>query len=318
MVDKPSPMPRREPGRLEPFVALSLALHALVALLLPRWWEAPRIRLSMAQGAIVQVLAVPLPPRQPPAPPSAREAPDRIQTAVRSERAGQSAAAQVVAQRSRPSPRPQQASPPASAPPARDQRPRGAAAPGPSPAQERLTSPRSPVTVAAAVQRSSESAPSQPLSVQAAPEAADPRARAESQGSEGTREAPSGPAVPEPVPAAAVLPRGGLQPPSYPKDALSRRLEGRVVLRLTVGPDGSVQQAEVLESSGWRDFDAVASHFARRVAFRPATTGTSYRLAMEFVFALRQDAQGRVEPSVEVRPLGNLEFLSPPKATSSV
>lgn len=311
-------MPRREPGRLEPFLAVSLALHALVALFVPRWWEFPRIRLSMAQGGVVQVLAVPLPPQASGQPASAGGGPGRAPAAVRSQGAREPAPVRVVAPRPRPAPRPGQEPAPASGQPARDQRPAASAPPARRPEDGRLTSQRSPLTVAASSAVPSEKGtPTDGGSAQAGAAGAGPHGGGEDQASGGSGEAGSEPAGPAPVPAASVLPGGGLPSPSYPKDALSRRLEGRVVLRLTVGPDGRVQQAEVLESSGWRDFDAVASQFARRLTFRPATTGGAYRLAMEFVFTLHRDAQDRVEPSVEVRPLGNLEFLPPQQASSS-
>ena len=311
-------MPRRGPGRLEPFLAVSLALHALVALLVPRWWELPRIRLSMAQGGVVQVLAVPLPPQPAAEPASAGGEAGRAQTAVRNPGARQTAPVRAVAQRPRPAPQPAQEKPPASGQPGLDPRPAASAPAASRPEEARLTSQRSPVTVAASSARPSEKgAPTDVGSAQAGSAGTGAQGGSEGQASGGTEQAGSEPAAPAPVPAASVLPGGGLRSPSYPKDAVSRGLEGRVVLRLTVGPDGSVQQAEVLESSGWRDFDAVASQFARRLTFRPVTAGRGYRLAMEFVFTLHRDAQNRVEPSVEVRPLGNLEFLPPQQAASS-
>ena len=333
-------MPRREPGRLEPFLALSLALHAVLALLLPRGWELPRIRLTMAQGGVVQVLTVPLPPQRTVAPAPGGEAPGRGQPSAASGHPPKPSAVRAVTERPRPAPpasakpaaapRPAaqgaQASPAAQAAqaaqpsqPAQAKRSTGGGPPSPLPLEQRLTSPRSPVAMAApAAPPAAESSPVQESAPQAESAGGDASGQPASQGSGGSGQAGSGPAGSEGLPAEAVLPGGGLPTPSYPKDALSQGLEGRVVLRLTVGADGRVQEAEVVESSGSADFDAVASHFARRLAFRPAATGRGFRLAMEFVFALHRDAQGRVEPRVEVRPVGNLEFLSLPPIKQAV
>lgn len=74
-----------------------------------------------------------------------------------------------------------------------------------------------------------------------------------------TRQPPEGPpAVPD-RPAIAV-PQTHTVPP-YP--ALPRRLgiEGKVTLRLTVAPDGSVGKAEVVTSSGRQDLDQAAQQW---------------------------------------------------------
>ena len=283
---------------------LSVALHLLAGLLLPLWWQPPRIRLAMAQGGVVQVVPMPVAPPAEAAPSPARRGVAQEGAARRPQRPDSQ-----PEPKSTPAPVravPPQAQPPEmpAAGPSAPQRP--AQEPLAPSAEQRLTSHRSPFTMAAASGPAADSPPGPadtPPSAQGA--SSEP---APSQPEEQTEAS---------VPAAAVLPRGGLPPPGYPKDALSQGLEGRVVLRLTVGPDGSVRQAEVVESSGWRDFDAVASRFASRVAFQPVSSGRAFRLAVEFLFSLRQDPQGRVEPTVEVRPVGHLEWLPASAAPAS-
>lgn len=396
-MDKPASLPRHEPGRLEPFLAISLALHALVGLLWPSGWEAPRVHLSMAQGGVVQVIPVPLPPTSPPVGAVARQGPARAVVALREggsfvdrpagsgERAPAPGAPtrEAVPPRRSPSGALQKgptsvqgaaraqgvseggpaASAAAAKPPAKDQpgEPAAESSPGPPPREKRLTSPKGPVAMAAAPEPAAGEGggpgrapgagqgpgrvPGQGATAGSGP-ASDARAAGAGEevgagtgsastqaafgpgpgavagpgpgGGHGPGEGSSGPRVPEPVPASAVWPQGELQPPSYPKDAVNRQLEGRVVLRLTVGADGRVQQAEVLESSGRPDIDGVARLWAQRQLLRPSPTGAGYRLALELVFSVLRDAQGRVEPTVAVRPLGQLEFLGAPQPSSNV
>ena len=61
-------------------------------------------------------------------------------------------------------------------------------------------------------------------------------------------------------------------PPDYPAEALRERIEGTVVLRVTVDTDGSVAEAEVIEPAGY-GFDESARATALRTRYRPARRG---------------------------------------------
>jgi TonB family protein len=82
-----------------------------------------------------------------------------------------------------------------------------------------------------------------------------------------------------PPPPTRTLPRAIVETqtgPTYP--AISRRLreEGAVRLRLTIGTDGSVVAAEVLESSGYMRLDDAALNWVtRRWHYEPAMEGTT-------------------------------------------
>ncbi|MES9939651.1 MAG: energy transducer TonB [Candidatus Thiodiazotropha sp. 6PLUC2] len=78
-------------------------------------------------------------------------------------------------------------------------------------------------------------------------------------------------------------------PPRYPQRALMRRIEGKVVLRFTINPDGSVSDAEVVESDPPGYFEQSALRAISRWQFHPkvvdgeavsraATQTISYRL----------------------------------------
>lgn len=60
-------------------------------------------------------------------------------------------------------------------------------------------------------------------------------------------------------------------PPPYPRDAIARRIEGTVMLRVLVGVDGSPLEVSIHRSSGDRRLDAAArEHVLRRWSFQPA------------------------------------------------
>lgn len=61
------------------------------------------------------------------------------------------------------------------------------------------------------------------------------------------------------------------EPPDYPPESRRRGEEGSVRVSLRVGPDGRVQMAEVIESSGHPALDRAALEAVRRWRFRPAT-----------------------------------------------
>lgn len=58
--------------------------------------------------------------------------------------------------------------------------------------------------------------------------------------------------------------------PSYPIDALRRRDEGTVVVRIEVDEDGKADSVRVISRSGSRDLDRAAVQAAKRWTFRPA------------------------------------------------
>jgi len=71
----------------------------------------------------------------------------------------------------------------------------------------------------------------------------------------------------------------------YPESALLRRLEGTVLLSLTVGPEGDVVDVELIESSGHGSLDRAAIHAARRYRFEPG--GETITVSKPFTFRLR-------------------------------
>ena len=84
---------------------------------------------------------------------------------------------------------------------------------------------------------------------------------------------PVEPAPPEPLPVAETPPLPTEQvPPEYPAAAADAGLEGRVRVRVTVGTDGTVTDAEVEESTD-PVFDEAALEAAKRWRFEPATQG---------------------------------------------
>lgn len=63
----------------------------------------------------------------------------------------------------------------------------------------------------------------------------------------------------------------------YPKDALLRHEQGKVVLRVLVGVDGSPQQIEIETSSGSPSLDRAARDAVRHWSFQPGTrAGVAY------------------------------------------
>jgi len=77
----------------------------------------------------------------------------------------------------------------------------------------------------------------------------------------------------EPAPAIAAvrLEYADAPPPTYPRDAERRRLEGTVMLQVLVGTDGRPLDVKVHASSGHRSLDEAArNHVLKRWSFRPA------------------------------------------------
>ncbi|HEY8486692.1 MAG TPA: TonB family protein [Limnochordales bacterium] len=289
-------------GRMEPFVALSLLLHVLVLPWVARWWEMPRLRIPVTQGVVVQVLPVPAPAPQPavaqrPAAqaPSPSDAPRAaVKAPLKVDKPSPSLLQQALASRRAPSER--RLVSPSPAAPART------TAQARPPAQPAAESPAAaadapPVAQAEVDQPPAPAAPPAPSAAPASPAAPVASAAA---------------AAPPPLTTLEALIRGPVRLPAYPKDALSQRAQGRVVVQVVVGPDGLPREAEVVTSSGRHDFDSVATYFVRRLAFNPPASGAGYRVALEVAFALRDDPQGRLEPSVELRAVGAPQPLPEP------
>ncbi|MEE8333899.1 MAG: energy transducer TonB, partial [Alphaproteobacteria bacterium] len=68
----------------------------------------------------------------------------------------------------------------------------------------------------------------------------------------------------------AARPAGGNPPPVYPRTARRRGLQGRLVLRVSIGADGSTGKIEVIESSGHQVLDASARKAVAGWRFTPA------------------------------------------------
>jgi TonB family protein len=60
---------------------------------------------------------------------------------------------------------------------------------------------------------------------------------------------------------------------TYPEAARRLGAEGTVLLRLSVGPDGAVASAEVVQGSGFPVLDRAARESALRCRFDPALEG---------------------------------------------
>lgn len=68
----------------------------------------------------------------------------------------------------------------------------------------------------------------------------------------------------------AARPAAGNPPPTYPRTARRRGLQGRLVLRVSIGADGAAGKIEVIESSGHPVLDASARKAVAGWRFTPA------------------------------------------------
>lgn len=78
---------------------------------------------------------------------------------------------------------------------------------------------------------------------------------------------------------APVAPRVGAAylantPPDYPRMLLKRGIEGDVLVRAQVQPDGHCSEVQLVESSGHRQFDQAALSAVRDWRFVPASSGS--------------------------------------------
>jgi periplasmic protein TonB len=119
--------------------------------------------------------------------------------------------------------------------------------------------------------------PSGPAPTAASTESVPPRRPAPAAGVRTPRAEPSAVPVARPVSAGTapqVPPRlRDNRPPDYPLEALRRRLEGTVLLRVHVATDGRVAEVDILDSSGHLILDAAAVRAVKSWHFVPATRG---------------------------------------------
>lgn len=101
-----------------------------------------------------------------------------------------------------------------------------------------------------------------------------PAAEADPNESDSIAESAPAPALPF-VPAAALDDRN--QPPEYPARAIRLRMEGTVLLDVSVGTDGRVAAIAVASSSGHDLLDRAALRAVRAWQFRPAHQGADLR-----------------------------------------
>ena len=82
---------------------------------------------------------------------------------------------------------------------------------------------------------------------------------------------PAAPPAPTPPPAATDAPVPvHMPPPRYPRRALQRGIEGTVLVRADVGPDGVPTSVGIVRTSRSRDLDRAALDAVERWRFRPA------------------------------------------------
>lgn len=293
-----------DPGRLEPFIGISLVLHAILLALIAPALMSDALTVSMGEGAVVRIIPVPAGPsghgvlNRPGAPGTAGAAPAKPRAP---------AAAQVYAEKPKPPTRPlgtTAAKPPGkSAPGVAQEKP---PVKGPVPAaKEVLTSERSPsvaaVSAAPARPRAGSDEPGQ-VGEEGTPSQG-PVTRPDSSGTGGTGkgEAPPGPPVGDPT---ASLVGEASPSPVYPKNAVTYGMQGRVVLTVTANADGTIREVTVKQSSGAPALD----DFARRWVMGewkllPSSGRRAYQFDVAFDFEMPVDAQGRVQPKVSYQVL---------------
>ena len=98
---------------------------------------------------------------------------------------------------------------------------------------------------------------------------------------------------PEPVAAtqAPVPLPGQTPPPNYPRRALRRGIEGVVMVRVDVGPDGVPTSVGISSSSRSRDLDRAAIEAVERWRFRPAIAADGRPTVGTVVIPIEFDAR---------------------------
>jgi|SRR5215469_14270807 len=110
------------------------------------------------------------------------------------------------------------------------------------------------------------------------------------------------PPTPEPIVAPGVSPAASPTPehvvdsdfirkviPDYPDIARDENIEGSVTVRVTIGPDGDVEDAVVVESSGNAELDGAALNAARYSLYRAPTLDgqpTTRDYLIDYTFSL--------------------------------
>jgi len=64
-----------------------------------------------------------------------------------------------------------------------------------------------------------------------------------------------------------------MRPVKYPPAAVRQHIEGKVLLKVLVGADGSPQEVTVEKSSGHRELDQAAIAAAKTWMFNPGSSG---------------------------------------------
>ena len=107
--------------------------------------------------------------------------------------------------------------------------------------------------------------------------------------------APPPPPLPPPQPDAATQPPvplpGQTPPPNYPRRALRRGIEGVVMVRVDVGPDGVPTSVGISSSSRSRDLDRAAIEAVERWRFRPAIAADGRPTVGTVVIPIEFDAR---------------------------
>lgn len=73
--------------------------------------------------------------------------------------------------------------------------------------------------------------------------------------------------------AQSAMPEGDNPPPAYPPRARREGLEGRVILQVAVGADGTASAVSVRQTSGHAVLDRAAVTAVEQWRFRPASQG---------------------------------------------
>ncbi|AZY52786.1 energy transducer TonB [Bordetella avium] len=115
--------------------------------------------------------------------------------------------------------------------------------------------------------------------VKAEPKPATPPAGA-TDGEQVTQAPKQGPAPDEPVFMSSVEYLGTRPSPRYPPDSVRRREQGRVIVLVTINPQGYVDKAVIDSSSGFRRLDNAAVEAVRAARFKPLTRNGIPQTAM--------------------------------------
>ncbi|AHV93717.1 tonB family C-terminal domain protein [Bordetella holmesii 30539] len=102
----------------------------------------------------------------------------------------------------------------------------------------------------------------------------------ETDGEQVTQAPKQGPAPDQPVFMSSVEYLGDRPAPRYPSESIRRREQGRVIVLVTINPQGYVDKAVVDSSSGFRRLDDSAIEAVRKARFKPLTRNGIAQTAM--------------------------------------